>query len=218
MSRNKVYGILSFIFIGLGVLIFFSVSSPSNTEVYADTNTTKVSYHQDVQEMTLGSEKASVEIIEYASFTCPHCRNFHEESFLKLKKDYIDSGKVKFIFREVYFDKYGLWAGMVARCGGSERYFGLVDLIFNKQDEWTKGDVSEVVKKLERIGKISGLSEFEVQSCMQNNDKARALVESYKENAVKDNIQSTPSFVINGILYSNMDYNELAEIIENNLN
>ena len=94
----------------------------------------------------------------------------------------------------------------------------ILDLIFNKQDEWTKGDVSEVVKKLEIIGKISGLSETEIQSCLQDNDKARALVESYKENAVKDNIQSTPSLVINGKLYSNMDYNELVEIIENNLN
>ena len=218
MSGNKVYGFLSFILIGLGVLIFFPLSSTNNTEVYADTNATDGINHQDVKEMTLGSETAPVEIIEYASLTCPHCRHFHEESFFKLKKDYIDSGKVKFIFREVYFDKYGLWAGMVARGGGSKRYFGLIDLIFNKQDEWTKGDVSEVVKKLERIGKISGLSGAEIQSCMQNNDKARALVESYKKNAVKDNVQSTPSFVVNGKLFSNMDYNELAEIIENNLN
>lgn len=218
MSRNTIYGFLSLIFIGVGVLIFLPLSSTNNIEVYADTNTSESSNYQDVKEMVLGSEEASIEIIEYASFTCPHCRHFHEESFFKLKKDYIDTGKVKFIFREVYFDKYGLWAGMVARCGGSKRYFGLIDLIFNKQDEWTKGDVSEVVKKLEIIGKISGLSETEIQSCLQDNDKARALVESYKENAVKDNIQSTPSLVINGKLYSNMDYNELVEIIENNLN
>ncbi len=99
-----------------------------------------------------------------------------------------------------------------------EASYGDILAAFNKQDEWTKGDVSEVVKKLERIGKISGLSGAEIQSCMQNNDKARALVESYKKNAVKDNVQSTPSFVVNGKLYSNMDYNELAEIIENNLN
>lgn len=217
MSRNAIYGLLSFIFIGLGVFIFLPLSSTSNTEVHADTNTAKTSSYVDVEEMVLGSEKAPIEIIEYASFTCPHCRYFHEESFFKLKKDYIESGKVKFIFREVYFDKYGLWAGMVARCGGPKKYFGLIDLIFSKQDEWTKGDISEVVKKLERIGKISGLLETEIKSCMQNNDKARALVESYKENALKDNIQSTPSFVINGKLYSNMDYNELAEIIENNL-
>ena len=168
--------------------------------------------------MVLGNEDAPVVLIEYASFTCPHCRNFHEDSFLKLKKDYIEPGQVKYIFREVYFDKYGLWAAMVARCGGSKKYFGLIDLIFKKQDEWTTGDVDEVVAKLERIGKISGMSENEIQNCMQNNTKARALVEKYRENALKDDIKSTPSFIINGKLYSNMDYDKLTEIIENNLN
>ena len=107
---------------------------------------------------------------------------------------------------------------MVARCSGSKRYFGLVDLIFKKQDEWTTGDVDEVVAKLERIGKISGLSENQIQTCLQNNTKARALVEKYRENALGDGVKSTPSFIINGKLYSNMDYNELIEIIENNLN
>ena len=167
---------------------------------------------------TISTKDAPVELIEYASFTCPHCRTFREDSFLKLKQNYIDSGQVKFIFREVYFDKYGLWAAMVARCSGSERYFGLVDLIFKKQDEWTTGDVDEVVAKLERIGKISGMSENEIQNCMQNNTKAKALVEKYRENALKDDIKSTPSFIINGKLYTNMDYDKLTEIIENNLN
>ena len=107
---------------------------------------------------------------------------------------------------------------MVARCGGSEKYFGLIDLIFKKQDEWTTGDVDEVVAKLERIGKVSGMSDNEIQNCMQNNTKARALVEKYRENALKDDIKSTPSFIINGKLYSNMDYDKLTEIIESNLN
>ena len=62
---------------------------------------------------------------------------------------------MKFIFREVYFDKYGLWAGMVARCGGSENYFGLIDMIFERQSEWVTGEVAEVVDKLKRIGKTS---------------------------------------------------------------
>ena len=82
----------------------------------------------DVTEMVLGEADAPVEIIEYASYTCPHCANFHQSTFKQLKKDYIDTGKVRFVFREVYFDKYGMWASLLARCSGPERFFGVTDL------------------------------------------------------------------------------------------
>ncbi|MGB0634695.1 MAG: DsbA family protein [Paracoccaceae bacterium] len=216
MVNSKLFSFLMS-FIGLGLIILTTLNLNS-TGVSAQTLSSDSIESETIDEMVLGSDDAPVVLIEYASFTCPHCRTFHEDSFLKLKKNYIDSGQVKFIFREVYFDKYGLWAAMVARCSGSERYFGLVDLIFKKQDEWTTGDVDEVVGKLERIGKISGMSENQIQTCLQNNTKARALVEKYRENALEDSIKSTPSFIINGKLYSNMNYNELIEIIENNLN
>lgn len=217
MVNNKLYSLLASVFISLG-LIILATSNLNSNGVRAQTLNSNSIESETIDEMVLGNEDAPVVLIEYASFTCPHCRNFHEDSFLKLKKDYIEPGLVKYIFREVYFDKYGLWAAMVARCGGSKKYFGLIDLIFKKQDEWTTGDVDEVVAKLERIGKISGMSDSEIQNCMQNNTKARALVEKYRENALKDDIKSTPSFIINGKLYSNMDYDKLTEIIENNLN
>ena len=217
MVNNKLYNLLVSVFIGLG-LIILTASNLNSSGVRAQTLNSNSLDSETIDEMVLGNEDAPVVLIEYASFTCPHCRNFHEDSFLKLKKDYIEPGHVKYIFREVYFDKYGLWAAMVARCGGSKKYFGLIDLILKKQDEWTTGDVDEVVAKLERIGKISGMSDSEIQNCMQNNTKARALVEKYRENALKDDIKSTPSFIINGKLYSNMDYDKLTEIIENNLN
>ena len=217
MVNNKLYSLLASVFISLG-LIILTTSNLNSNGVRAQTLNSNSIESETIDEMVLGNEDAPVVLIEYASFTCPYCRNFHEDSFLKLKKDYIEPGLVKYIFREVYFDKYGLWAAMVARCGGSKKYFGLIDLIFKKQDEWTTGDVDEVVAKLERIGKISGMSDSEIQNCMQNNTKARALVEKYRENALKDDIKSTPSFIINGKLYTNMDYDKLAEIIENNLN
>ena len=217
MVNNKLYSLLASVFISLG-LIILTTSNLNSNGVRAQTLNSSSIDSETINEMVLGNEDAPVVLIEYASFTCPHCRNFHEDSFLKLKKDYIEPGQVKYIFREVYFDKYGLWAAMVARCGGSKKYFGLIDLIFKKQDEWTTGDVDEVVAKLERIGKISGMSDSEIQNCMQNNTKARALVEKYRENALKDDIKSTPSFIINGKLYSNMDYDKLTEIIESNLN
>ena len=72
-----------------------------------------------IVEMVMGSEDAPITIIEYASFTCPHCASFHENVLAPLKADYVDTGKVKFVFRDVYFDRYGLWASMVARMKGT---------------------------------------------------------------------------------------------------
>ncbi|MCC6863434.1 MAG: thioredoxin domain-containing protein, partial [Rhodobacteraceae bacterium] len=80
----------------------------------------------EVQDFSIGDPAAKVKIIEYASFTCPHCADAHKTIWKDLKKNYIDTGKVYFTYREVYFDRYGLWAAIMARCGGEMRYFGIV--------------------------------------------------------------------------------------------
>ncbi len=168
-----------------------------------------------VQEMSLGDPQARVTMIEYASFTCPHCARFHKEVMPRLKKDYIDTGKVHFIFREVYFDRYGLWAGMVARCGGPLRYFPIVDRIFTTQREWTKGDTpQQIVGNLRRIGKANGLTDEQLDACLTDGDKARALMAVFQQNMEKDNIEGTPSFVINGKKYSNMSYEDMKAILD----
>jgi len=84
-------------------------------------------------EMTMGNPDAAVTVIEYASLTCPHCANFHTGTWPDLKANYVETGKINFIFREVYFDRAGLWAAAVARCGGPDRYFGIIDILFKKQ-------------------------------------------------------------------------------------
>ena len=96
-----------------------------------------------VPDYALGNPDAAVTVIEYASFTCPHCREFHDAVWPQLKKNYVDTGKIKFVMREVYFDRYGLWAGMVARCGGELRYYGIVDILFNTQKDWAASNDPE---------------------------------------------------------------------------
>lgn len=218
MNRRIFFSLLASLFIVFGAFTY--LVGPNKVSLYAEAATSDSSsvIGVDLEEMTLGDVNAPVTIVEYASFTCPHCKDFHLESFLKLKKEYINTGKVKFIFREVYFDRYGLWAGMVARCGGSKSYFGLIGMIFEKQSEWRTGEVAEVVDKLKRIGKTSGLSNEDLEVCLYDTDNAKALVEAYKVNSVEDNIQSTPSFVINGKLHSNMPYDDLVTIINKELN
>lgn len=171
-----------------------------------------------VQEMTLGNPDAAVTVVEYASFTCPHCANFHASAFGQLKANYIDTGRINFIYREVYFDRFGLWAGLLARCGGGSRYFGIAELLYAKQRDWTAGgDPAQVAANLRTIGRTAGLSDAELDSCLADNELARALVAVYQENAARDGINSTPSFLIDGEKYSNMSYAEFAAILDDKL-
>ncbi len=190
---------------GLGAAL-----AQENTEATVDTSR--------VVEMSLGSPEADVTVVEYASFTCPHCRNFHAEVFPRLKQDYIDTGKINFIYREVYFDRFGLWAGMVARCGGEQRYFGIVDMLYESQSEWVAGgDPAQIAQNLRKIGKKAALSDAELDACMNDGEQAQALVASYQENAKADEIDSTPSFIIDGEKYSNMSYEDFAGILDEKL-
>ncbi|WP_226779808.1 DsbA family protein [Oceaniglobus trochenteri] len=170
-----------------------------------------------VEEMSMGNPDAEVTVIEYASFTCPHCKNFHTGPLKEIKANYVETDKINFIYREVYFDRYGLWAGMVARCGGPVRYFGLADLIYQQQAEWTKGEPAQVAANLRRIGKTAGLSDTQLDACMSDADKAQAMVATWEKHAEEDEITSTPSFVINGTKYSNMSYGEFAKVLDEKL-
>ena len=168
-----------------------------------------------IVDMQLGNPDAPVTVIEYASYTCPHCATFHEGDYKKLKSEFIDSGKVNFVYREVYFDRYGLWASAIARCGGQDRFFGITDLIYAGQQDWTRaGQPADIVEELRKIGRIAGLGNDQIEACLQDGDKLRTLVAWYQENAKADGIDSTPSFVINGRKYSNMRYDEMKQIIE----
>ncbi|RVT83177.1 DsbA family protein [Rhodobacteraceae bacterium CCMM004] len=170
-----------------------------------------------VTEMTLGDPDAPVTVVEYASFTCPHCATFHAGPFQQLKADYIDTGKVHFIYREVYFDRYGLWAGMIARCGGEERYFGIADLIYERQREWAQGEPADIAAALRRVGKTAGLTDEELDACLSDADKAQAMVAKWQSHAEEDEVQSTPSFLIDGTKYTNMNYADFSALIDERL-
>lgn len=167
------------------------------------------------REMSMGNPDAPVTVIEYASFTCPHCATFHANVLPRLRASYIDTGQVHWITRDVYFDAYGLWAGMLARCGDGERYFGIIDMLFSQQREWTGGsDSGQVANNLRRLGRIAGFTTAEVDACLENRDLAQALVAAYQQNAGRDNIRGTPSFVINGTLHPNMSYEDFSRVLD----
>ncbi len=172
----------------------------------------------EVPEMVLGNADAPVTIIEYASYTCPHCATFHETVFKDLKKDYIDTGKVRFVYREVYFDRFGLWAAMMARCGGETRYFGINGMLFEQQKVWAgTEDPTVAVENLKKIGRTAGMDDATIDACMQDAVMAQALVAKFEENQAKDQIEGTPTLIINGEKHGNMSYDDLKAILDEKL-
>ena len=156
-----------------------------------------------VADITLGDPNAPVRVVEYASFTCPHCADFHRDSFPAFKRDYIDTGKVHFTYREVYFDRYGLWASMIARCAGPDRFFGVTELLYQTQGEWARqADPAAVAESLKRIGAQAGLTPEAADACLQDAETAQALVAWYEANAARDGVRATPSFLVGGEIHS----------------
>ncbi len=168
-----------------------------------------------LKDMTLGQEDAPVTLIEYASFTCPHCATFHDTVFKNLKKDYIDTGKVKFVYREVYFDRYGLWAAMVARCGGEMRYFGISDILYSTQKEWAASDdPNVVVGNIKKIGRTAGMDDAQIDACLKDGAMAQAMVDRFETQMKEYDVKGTPTIIVNGTTHANMTYAELKTILD----
>ncbi len=171
-----------------------------------------------IVEMVMGSEDAPITLVEYASFTCPHCASFHNGTLKQVKAEYVDTGKVRFVYRDVYFDRFGLWAAMVARCDAS-KFFGIADLLYEQQSEWIAGggDPALIAENLRRIGRVAGLDNDQLEACLADNANAQALVAWYQANAQADDVNSTPTLIIDGEKHSNMAYADLKAILDEKL-
>ena len=149
-------------------------------------------------DLALGSDKAPVTIIEYASMTCPHCAHFQETTFPELKKRYIDTGKVRYILRDFPLDSLAGAAFVLAHCaanGDKDKYYSMVDTLFAQQRTWA---VEKPVPPLMAIAKQAGLSEKDFDACLSN-QKAWDDMESVRQRAMKEfKVESTPTFFVNG--------------------
>ena len=144
-------------------------------------------------EMALGSETAKVVIIEYASASCPHCAEFANTQFPILMKDYVDTGKVRFIFREFPHNDPAMGAFMLARCAPKERYFPLIEIYFKTQEKW----VPNPLAGLKEIALQAGFTEQTFTACLNNQEVAKKIFE-VRAKAETFGVQGIPSFFING--------------------
>jgi protein-disulfide isomerase len=142
----------------------------------------------------LGSPDAPVTIIEYASMTCPHCAHFHETTYPEMKKKYVDTGKVRFIFREFPLDALAAAGSMLARCAGKDKYFPMIETLFSQQKEWV---VQKPLAPMLGIAKQAGFTQQSFDECLANQQMLSAIEEG-RNRATKLGVNSTPTFFING--------------------
>ena len=149
-------------------------------------------------DMALGPADASVTITEYASMTCPHCAAFNEAVFPKIKSAYIDSGKVRYVFREFPLDIKAAAGSMLARCIAKEdagKYFAVIDMLFKQQNDWVTKNTTET---LTRIGKQAGLSQQAVEACLKDQALLDKIAADQKFASDVLKVNSTPTFFVNG--------------------
>ncbi len=151
---------------------------------------------QVLKDRVLGDPNAPIEIVEYSSLTCPHCRHFHTEILPDLKKNYLDTGRAKLVYRDFPFDQLGLVAAILARCAPPSRYFQFLDVLFQNQEKWSRD--ADPMKALTRIGTLGGLSEADFRACTENRAIVDGVLQTRLEAGNRYQVNSTPTFIING--------------------
>ena len=166
-------------------------------------------------EKVLGEADAPVTIVEYASMTCGHCANFHKNTLPAIKEKYIDTGKVRLIFREFPFDPRAEAGFMLARCS-DDKYFAMVDTLFRQQDNWARAE--DAVGALSQLSKLAGFSQESFEACLTDQKLLDDIRAVRTRGAEEFGVDSTPTFFINGNKYAgSMSVDEMSAIIDSML-
>ncbi len=219
LNRRKFITTGTSLALGLGVMSVLSYDNSPNASFMpgvsvaraGNVDAKKLHMAPKIGDRVLGKADAPVTIVEYASATCPHCANFHKGTFVQLKKDYIDTGKVRFIFREFPFDDLALAAFMLARCAPEEKYFPMLDVIFERHEIWTRNPREELLK----IAKLAGFTEETFGKCLKNEEIAKGISDIRDTGNKEFGVNSTPTFFVNGTeLAGNQPIEEFKKLID----
>jgi protein-disulfide isomerase len=169
-------------------------------------------------DVVLGATDSPVTIIEYASMTCPHCADFHKTVYPKIKAEYIDTRKIRFIFREFPLDAKAAAGSMLARCIGKDdpnKYHAVIDILFATQNDWA---VEGTSTQLLRIAKQAGMSEETFNACLSNQSMLDALKQGVDQAVNEFKVDSTPTFFVNGTkLKGGATFEDFKKLIDPNL-
>ena len=174
------------------LLIFFGTS-------FALSNESSV-LNLTENDFIIGNDNASITIIEYSSMSCSHCANFHNNTLPDLKKEYIDTGKVKYVFRDFPYNYPALLGSMVMRCIPSEVRYDYMNALYKLQNNWVVKENAITHQELYKIMQSGGMSKENFDACLNNVDLENQILEEVIAAQSEFNIRSTPSFLINGDL------------------
>jgi protein-disulfide isomerase len=201
--------------IGVVICVAVAIAAYFGYQWWASTRPGDVNRPSSLGDMALGPADAPVKIIEYASMDCPHCAAFTKDVFPKLKAAYVDTGKVRYIFREYPLQQHGLVAAVLARCiakSDAAKFFNVVDVLFASQDQWL---VNKPLEPLKSITKQFGMNDADFEACLDNRAIGEALIDTrdYAYDHLK--VDGTPSFFINGqLVVGEASPDEFAKIID----
>ena len=150
-------------------------------------------------EYTLGPADAKIVIVEYASLTCPHCAQFHTQVLPGLKKEFVETGKVRYVYRDFPLDRLALGAAMIARCAGRENFFGFIDTFYAAQGQWT--GASNPLSALGNLARLGGMSQKKFDACLKNVEVQNEILRQRLEAVNEFKVQSTPTVFVDGERY-----------------
>ena len=164
------------------------------------------------REFVLGNPNSKVVVIEYASLTCPHCAHFAQEDYPKLKKDYIETGKIKYVYRDFPLDNLALGAALLARCAPGNKGMGMIEKMFNEQLKWIQAE--KPIEPLTAYAKETGMSDKDVDACLQNKGIVDAIRDVYSTAASLYKVDATPTFLVGEDRVPGADYARLKKMID----
>ena len=166
-------------------------------------------------DFVIGSKDAPITIIEYSSLSCIHCANFHNNTLPQIKEEYIDTGKVRFIFRDFPLNMPALVGSMILRCVPSEMRYDYMNVLFYLRNNWVISDNAKSTKELYKIMQSGGMTKEEFDICLKNDQLGDKIIKERMDAQKKFSIQSTPSFIVNGVLVSGeKSIKEFRQIID----
>ncbi len=166
-------------------------------------------------DLVIGDKNAPITIIEYASLSCSHCANFHENTLPDIKKEYVDTGKVRFVFRNFPYDPPSLIGSVILKCVPKDVRYDYMNALFLLRKNWVISDNAKSTQELYKIMQSGGMSKEDFDNCLKRDDLANQIIKGRIDVQNEFNIQSTPSFLINGNLeQGNKSVKEFRQIIE----
>ena len=151
------------------------------------------------KEYAMGPADAKVVMVEYASLTCPHCARFHTAVLPDIKKEFVDTGKVRYIYRDFPLDRVALGAAMVARCAGRDSFFGFIETFYAAQGQWSRA--SNPISALGNLAKLGGMSQTRFEACLKDVDTQNSILKQRLEASNEFKVQATPTVFVNGERY-----------------